>query len=304
MNDIKIKGEIKYIKCGYNFFIIVMKEGLIYGIGNSSKGQFGKNIIFNELTNLSILNYYKIKDLQCGFEHSSFIDIFDDIYVSGWNAYGQLGLGDTINRYDYTKVNLNFKVKNLYCYMNNNLITSYEGDIYGCGFNKYGQLGTGDNEHKLVFTKIILNFVNSGEIFDSFLKSYGAYSIIKTKTNNLYVTGDNENEITGMDLSSCKVMDDSAYYLDTFVKLDYFKTNRKYIYPLFLYEELMIATCDYLINGEKEENNVLAFKCLRTLNNEQLTDITISCCCYDGEDNFRKRKRNDNNFTKDKFNKY
>ncbi|KAL9657862.1 hypothetical protein ABK040_009450 [Willaertia magna] len=102
----------------------------------------------------------------------------------------------------------------------------------------------------------------------------------------------------GLSESFCKL--DFSYYFDSFVKLDYFRTNRKYIYPILLYEELIIATSDYRINGEKEENNLLAVKCLQKLQNEQLTDISV---VFDTSFSYTlgKRKRiNENLFIKDK----
>ncbi|KAL9644069.1 hypothetical protein ABK040_005536 [Willaertia magna] len=94
--DIKItklekpfKENIKIIRGGSGFFILVTELNSIYGYGNNKKGLLGSGVKYRDITKMDVDVKY-IKDLQCGLYYSVILNENGEIYASGDNIYGQL----------------------------------------------------------------------------------------------------------------------------------------------------------------------------------------------------------------------
>lgn len=93
------KVQISHGACGYNFAILVAKNGTVYSFGtDNSAGQLGFGDTFARETPTLIQSIKndgeKVTQAHCGFKHVICKTSLGKIYVWGWGAHGQLGLGN------------------------------------------------------------------------------------------------------------------------------------------------------------------------------------------------------------------
>ncbi|KAL9647946.1 hypothetical protein ABK040_008215 [Willaertia magna] len=97
--------------------------------------------------------------------------------------------------------------------------------------------------------------------------------------NTIYVTGKNKDNKIGITKQYCKMrkvsFNQSLYYLDKFTKLNNLKVTMKYLNIISFDKCTLILESDYLINEDFTEDISLGIKCLTTLKNNQITDVTI-----------------------------
>ena len=92
------KVQISHGSCGYNFAILVAKNGTVYSFGkDNSAGQlgFGDTFVRESPTLIQSIkdDGEKVTQVFCGFKHVICKTSLGRIYVWGWGGCGQLGLG-------------------------------------------------------------------------------------------------------------------------------------------------------------------------------------------------------------------
>jgi len=167
--------KIKQISCGYNFCMLLSKNGILYSMGNNNKGELGlsdkesdliKYSFINEpIENLFFSNIYKEKVtfIKCGFKHTICIISTGKIFGWGNNTFGQLGIGNLNNNIIYP---ININIEN---YILNDKIIQIN-----CGFRSTVFL----TENRNIYFSGILDKEN----YSKFPKKF----IIKNKCSEIY----------------------------------------------------------------------------------------------------------------------
>ena len=170
--------KIKQISCGYNFCMLLSKNGILYSMGNNDKGELGLtdnkndiikyNYINKPVENLFFSNIYKEKviNVKCGFKHTICIISSGKIFGWGNNSFGQLGLNNYINNIIYPininieKYIINDKVIQINCGFRSSIFFTENRNIFYSGIL--------DKENKSFFPKkfIVKNKLN--EISDEY----------------------------------------------------------------------------------------------------------------------------------------
>ena len=93
------KIPILHGACGYNFTILVAKNGTVFSFGtDNSAGQLGFGDTFPRETPTLIKSIKydgeKVTQVACGFKHVICKTSLGKLYVWGWGGCGQLGLGN------------------------------------------------------------------------------------------------------------------------------------------------------------------------------------------------------------------
>ena len=159
--DLKIKNniskllnsnliKIKQISCGYNFCMLLSKNGSLYSMGNNNKGELGLSdkesdlikfsFIDKPIENLFFSNIYKEKVIfiKCGFKHTICIISSGKIFGWGNNTFGQLGIGNLNNIIYPININienyiLNDKIIQINCGFRSTVFLTENRNIYFCG---------------------------------------------------------------------------------------------------------------------------------------------------------------------------
>ena len=170
--------KIKQISCGYNFCMLLSKNGILYSMGNNNKGELGLtdnkndiikyNYINKPVENLFFSNIYKEKviNVKCGFKHTICIISSGKIFGWGNNSFGQLGLNNYINNIIYPininieKYIINDKVIQINC--------GFRSSIFFTENRKIFYSGILDKENKSFFPKKFIIKNKSNEISDEY----------------------------------------------------------------------------------------------------------------------------------------
>ncbi|KAL9650374.1 hypothetical protein ABK040_016441 [Willaertia magna] len=202
---------------------------------------------------------------------------------------------------EFKKVDLSFKVKKIAIGDPFHIfILNENNELFGKGSNNYGLLGLSTNNLNYSdFTKIVIENCDTKNILNIYTSFHG-YTIITTINNEIFICGSNEKErFINENNKACKYKSKfysnefSGYYVDKFIKLDYFETNKKFIYPLLLRDEVFVLTSKYKLNGRlDEEENYLGEELSKRLQKEIYCDCNLvysvnGYCC-----NLKKRNRN------------
>ena len=139
--------KIRKVACGWDFSIILLSNGTVYGCGSNAFGQLGLSentkrcSIFTPL--VVELNIFVI-DVSCGMRHTLLLDKNGNVYSTGCGKKGQLGLGQEVKRlFTPTIVKDIPKGLSVHCGQHfSAVITSSQAscDLFMFGDNKYKQV--------------------------------------------------------------------------------------------------------------------------------------------------------------------
>ena len=169
--------KIKQISCGYNFSMILSKNGILYSIGSNENGELGLTNNKNEIKeipfiitpkeNIFLSNIYneKVINVKCGFKHTICIVNGGKIYGWGNNSFGQLGLGNINNILIPNIINIdksisNEKIIQIQCGFRCSIFFSENRNIYYSGIL--------DKDNKTKFNKKFLIENKSKEISNEY----------------------------------------------------------------------------------------------------------------------------------------
>ena len=139
--------KIRKVACGWDFSIILLSNGTVYGCGSNAFGQLGLSentkrcSIFTPL--VVELNIFVI-DVSCGMRHTLLLDKNGNVYSTGCGKKGQLGLGQEVKRlFTPTIVKDIPKGLSVHCGQHfSAVITTSQAscDLFMFGDNKYKQV--------------------------------------------------------------------------------------------------------------------------------------------------------------------
>ena len=139
--------KIRKVACGWDFSIILLSNGTVYGCGSNAFGQLGLSENTKRcsiFTPLAVeLNIFVI-DVSCGMRHTLLLDKNGNVYSTGCGKKGQLGLGQEVKRL-FTPTILKDIPKGLSVHCGQHfsaVITTSQAscDLFMFGDNKYKQV--------------------------------------------------------------------------------------------------------------------------------------------------------------------
>ncbi len=236
--ELFVDKKIINVSCGESHTVVLTNEPInnLYVTGSNDDGQIciGYNMSINKFTNKDLDN----NDL---FENKNVINIccskfsygyvaysstfvltnepVNNLYVTGDNFSGRLGRCNNENISKFTNINANGvplcankKIKCISIGESHSAIISNEhaNNLYLTGFNSDGQLGTGSDELTVKVNIFKNKDIHDNELFEN--KEVIGVScgndhtavITNEPTNNLYVTGCNNNGQLGIGLNDGK----------------------------------------------------------------------------------------------------
>lgn len=187
--------ETKKIYSFDNSTLIITENGLLYAVGNNSKGQLGlgDNISRNIPEKVNIPNKVKnvlvsqIVDDNNTINYSIYAFLLDgSTYAWGYNPNGRLGVGNyTENVNIPTKLALTSGVKELVVGSKATFAIMNDGSLYSWGDNTDFQLGVGDNYSRNMPTKVMI----TGDVTKVITDESSTYAVMSNGL--LYTWGTN-----------------------------------------------------------------------------------------------------------------
>jgi len=185
-NNIEIK-KISILTSGY---MVLTKDGRVYGCGLNDEGQLGLGHIDTKKTP-ELVDYFdgnniKITNISCGYKFSIFLSEDGRVYGCGFGVNGQSGLGHNSMEHTPKLIPNLYNITNIDCNSRHSLFLTSDGRVYGSGLNAYGELGLGNNSTKYTPELIpsVDNITNIACGVD--------YSIFIKNNGRVYVCGSNE----------------------------------------------------------------------------------------------------------------
>lgn len=199
MSPTKVLSNVKDVDTGFNFTVIVKKDGTLWGTGDNAVGQLGigsnddASIFTQAVDNLGkpmtgVSSVYT----EGGFTLALKTD--GTLWATGQNGSGQLGLGDNIDKNCFYQVTLADKVKLVATGHYHSIIVLENGDILTTGDNWFGELGNGLNGNSTsgtwrnLFTKVS-DESTLGKIVSVAANTVGSFVV--NESGDVYVAGDN-----------------------------------------------------------------------------------------------------------------
>lgn len=155
-NRIPFCEDVKSVEFGEDIIVIILKNGLVYGIGNNKFGILGTKPPYKEEKEFIKLPIEHVKQISIGDGFILYLDEFGYVYRSGRNQYGELG--NTKGRKNVRgieKIPVLSNIKAISAANHHSLFLDYNGNVYSTGKGDYGQLGLSDIKKTGKITKII-----------------------------------------------------------------------------------------------------------------------------------------------------
>lgn len=181
-------ANIKKIQTAKTSIVILMNDGLVYGIGNNTSGELGTGNT-NAVQSLRLISTNSA-DISANVGNIGILDTGSNFLISGLNNYGQLGTGNTSSDYTF-KVRINnartieLSLYGSYCELNN-------GFYMACGYNASGEIGTGSsNSSVLTFSTLNVGGSGSVDLFynNKISRTFIASASFAVVNSELYSTG-------------------------------------------------------------------------------------------------------------------
>lgn len=173
--------DIQSVSFGKSHSLIVLKNGVLYGIGSNTYGQLGNEIrmIYSSPNKINISN---VLSASCGNFHSMVITK-EGLFSTGRNMEFQLGLGQKVQYEigEFNKIDL-LDVISIGCAGDYSMALTKEG-LFGCGDNSSYPLGFDNyiSETYELFSKI--------DLLDVISFSCGKHHSMVLTQNGLFISG-------------------------------------------------------------------------------------------------------------------
>ena len=136
------------IASGYNFTLVLRKDGSVWAAGYNVYGQLGNNSTTNSNVFVKVKNengtayLENIKAVYAGDQTSYAVSNEGDLYAWGRNNVGQCGLGTT-SSIQYLPYKSLGNVEKVASGTESTIVLTKDKKVYGVGLNTSGQLGVG-----------------------------------------------------------------------------------------------------------------------------------------------------------------
>jgi secretion-regulating guanine nucleotide exchange factor len=93
--------KIRKVACGWDFSVVLLSNGTVYGCGSNAFGQLGLSENTKRcsiFTPLVVESSIFVIDVSCGMRHTLLLDKNGNVYSTGCGKKGQLGLGQEVKR--------------------------------------------------------------------------------------------------------------------------------------------------------------------------------------------------------------
>ena len=168
--------DIQSVLLGKCHSFVVLKNGLLYGLGSNIFGQLGDETSTIYLSPKKI-NISNVLSVSCGQNHSMVITE-EGLFSTGRNNYYQLGLNDKCDRFGFLKINLSY------------IISVACGGYYSMALTKEGLFGCGDNSsYPLGLENEIYKYFSKIDLLDVISFSCGKHHSIVFTQNGLFISG-------------------------------------------------------------------------------------------------------------------
>jgi len=138
--------EIAKVGAGYNYSLVLTKDGELYTWGNNDFGQLGNpsKRAFDQPAKVSALGGVKIVDFACGENFVAALSENSEVYTWGSGIDGQLGHGDRSDLKTPKLLEFEKKIKSISCGNGHTAFISADNQLYMFGRGREGQLGRAD----------------------------------------------------------------------------------------------------------------------------------------------------------------
>eukprot|EP01091_Cochliopodium_minus_P013606 TRINITY_DN4419_c0_g1_i2.p1 TRINITY_DN4419_c0_g1~~TRINITY_DN4419_c0_g1_i2.p1 ORF type:complete len:381 (+),score=77.42 TRINITY_DN4419_c0_g1_i2:229-1371(+) len=180
--------QVKTVSCGFNFTVLLSKEGKVFTWGTNDKGQLGQGVENQDKYKSSPQQVKKldeifISSISVGEGHIFVITADQKALYWGDGLQGQLGNGEWGVEFSPTLFKFSDqKLKSVSCGFTHTIIELEDKSIWATGTNFYGELGVDSLEtlnapERITFfdSKTVLN-IGCGEHFSVLICSDGIYA--------------------------------------------------------------------------------------------------------------------------------
>jgi len=191
-----VKDVIK-VSAGWDFSVILRKDGTVWTFGENKYGQLGDGTMENKNYPVQVKGpngkeYLKnIIDVKAGAFHVLALAKDGTIWAWGDNQFGQLGDGTYIQRNFPVKTKGIINIEKIACGAFHSLAIDKNGNLYGWGKNWKGQIGDGSFINKNIPVRV---WGENGDGFFSDAKEVSAgrnHTVILNRKGEVFVSGSN-----------------------------------------------------------------------------------------------------------------
>jgi hypothetical protein len=198
IKNLNLNIKIKEISCGFDFAILLCKNGNVYGMGNNEKNYLGfeteKKFLFFPMINLNIKNE-KIIKISCGFKHTFCLcSNYKKLFSFGNNSFFQCGIKiEKIINEIYFKE----KIYQINCGFKNSVFLSENREIFYCGFLDENNFSKEIKKFDLIKNKEIDNKKNFVvvRILNTYCKNMNIFYVTLADVRGIYKEINNKGKI-------------------------------------------------------------------------------------------------------------
>ncbi|KAL9647291.1 hypothetical protein ABK040_011658 [Willaertia magna] len=271
--DVPNRKIIK-IASGENFSFLLTDYQELYATGVNNYGQlgFGDKDGRLKFTLVPIQELMKsksstiIESISCGFSHSFLLTLNGNLYCCGENFCGQLGLLNSQDVLSFQKIELPFKVKQIVCVLKSSLILNEKSELFVCGDNSCNQIGIPSQSKVFGFTKI-----NNLPPIKRISEGFGVYTILISKYNEIYGSGDNSYCQLGFE-GSCQEIETYKIINEVQKNYNYISKGNIFVTCGSFFTVILMSKFNLYENSNDTVFVTLLFDCY---NNLYFTDVKI-----------------------------
>ena len=198
IKNLNLNIKIKEISCGFDFAILLCKNGNVFGMGNNEKNYLGfeteKKFLFFPMINSNIKNE-KIIRISCGFKHTFCLCSNNKkLFSFGNNSFFQCGIK---NEKIINEINFKEKIIQINCGFKNSVFLSEKREIFYCGFLDEKNFSKEISKFDLIKNKEIDNKKNFivVRILNSYCKNMNIFYVTLADVRGIYKEINNKVKI-------------------------------------------------------------------------------------------------------------
>ena len=180
---------ISTLKAQHN--MILMKDGSLFGFGNSTFGQLGLDSVEAKNTPVLVMKDKSIKSVQCGGSHTILLMETGEVWVFGSSRYGECGTGRNEINFKPKLLCTDNQIKEISCGFWSTIILKKNSEIWVAGRNFHGECGNSSQEEIMKFGL----FKNDFSVKTVYCST--THSMFLKRDGRIEVYGDNKYGILG-----------------------------------------------------------------------------------------------------------